>query len=117
MVAKKKPTDALKRFFDSCPTRANFDLTSDIGFRKKPKAMQKLYEKQNGFKPEPSLYHPVVIQWSVKGKGFGELVFYRDGDKLYCQNECMSKETILGIMYVLLDKCILTDPVSPKKKK
>jgi hypothetical protein len=116
-MEKKKPADTLKRFFDSCPTQANFDLTSDIAFVNKPKTMQKLYEKRYGFKPESSLYSPVVIQWSIKGKGFGELVFYRDGDKLYCQNECMSKETILGIMYVLLDKCILTDPIPSKKKK
>jgi len=116
-TAKKAPTDKLKKFFDSCPTQANFDLTADIAFTKKPKTMQKLYEKHYGYKPEPSLYHPVVIQWSIKGKGFGEFVFYRDGDKLYCQNEGMSKETILGIMYVLLDNCILTDPPSKKKKK
>jgi hypothetical protein len=115
MPVKKK--DALKKFFDSCPTHANFDLTSDIAFTKKPKAMQKLYEKHYGYEPQPSLYHPVVIQWSVKGRGFGELAFYRDGDKLCCANEGMSKEFILGIMAMIVDKCVLTDPPREKKKK
>ena len=77
--------------------------------------MQKLYEKRYGFEPQPSLYNPVIIQWAVKGTGFGELAFYRDGDKLYCANEGMSKKFILGIMAMLVNKCILTDP--PRKKK
>ena len=118
MAAKKSGSGLrLRKFFDSCPTTANFDLTSDVGFRKKPKTMEKLYEKRCGYKPQPSIYSPVVIQWSVKGKGFGEIVFYRDGDKLFCNNEGESKEFILGIMALLVDKCTLLDPVSDKKMK
>jgi hypothetical protein len=118
MATKKKdPKDKLKRFFDSCPTSANFDLTSDVAFTKKPRAMQKLYEEHYGYEPQPSLYHPICIQWSIKGKGFGEFVFYRDGDKLICQNEGMSKETILGIMWLLVKRCTLTDPMPKKKNK
>ena len=117
MAIKKNSGDALKKFFDNCPTQANFDLTADKAFIKKPKTMQKLYEKHYGYKPESSIYRPVAIQWSVKGTGFGELVFFRDGDKLYCANEGMGKEFILGIMAMIVNKCILTDPPTKKKKK
>jgi len=61
MPVKKK--DALKKFFDSCPTHANFDLTSDIAFTKKPKAMQKLYKNIMGM--NPSL--PCTVPWLFNG--------------------------------------------------
>ena len=35
-----------------------------------------------------------LIQWGAKGVGFGEFAFVKEGDKVKCYTECMSKEFI-----------------------
>jgi hypothetical protein len=51
----------------------------------------------------------ICIKWSEKGRGFGEYVFqYIDG-KMYCHNECDSKETVKRILCQMVDDCIFTE--------
>ena len=50
----------------------------------------------------------VHLRFGVKGFGWGELYFYIRDDKLYCDNELMSKETIKKILNIMVDQCELT---------
>jgi len=51
-----------------------------------------------------------TISFSMKGFGFGQVVFYNDEDgNLRCDNECMSKDTIKKIMNTLVDCAELDD--------
>jgi hypothetical protein len=113
----KKTTVTLSQIFQRLKSNACFDLTTDIGCQKQPKTMAKLFKQQIGFVPKPHLFHPVVIKWSKKGVGFGELCFWQDGDKIYCDNEGMSKEFICEILLKILSKTILTMPPKPIRKK
>lgn len=112
---KMKKKSTLQKLLNMFKTDARFDLSTDIGFRNKPKALAKLFKKQTGFMPKPQLFHPVVIKWSKKGVGFGELCFYQDGDKIYCDNEMMSKEFIFEVFMTILKKTILTEVQKPRR--
>ena len=51
-----------------------------------------------------------TFNWSLKGKGFGQLYFYTDEDgKTHCNNECMSNESIKKILNTLVDTCVMHD--------
>jgi hypothetical protein len=50
----------------------------------------------------------IHINFGVKGFGFGELYIYIKDGILYCDNECMSKETIKEILNIMVDNCELT---------
>lgn len=108
--------DPFKKIFGKVKNDACFSMSTDIGFMRNPRAMKKKFKKAYGFDPIPSLYHPVVINWIVKDCGFGEIKFYQDGDKIYCDNELMSKDFIKGILCLIVDKAILTmDPAKEKR--
>lgn len=102
---KKKPLD-IQDIFDKMPTRVSL-MWHDKGFQKRPKTMLKMMEKNLGFRPEPSLYHPICIQWSEKGRGFGEYVFWQEDSQIYCDSECDSKETVKRILCQMVDQAIL----------
>ena len=53
---------------------------------------------------EVTLYEPIVINWSVKKVGFGEIRFWEKDGKIICDNEGMSKEFIKKILNSLVDK-------------
>jgi hypothetical protein len=59
----------------------------------------------------------IVIKWLEQGRGFGEYVFYQEDGKLYCKNECDSKETVMRIMCHMVDQAIFTEPRREKKCK
>lgn len=54
----------------------------------------------------------VTFEWSMKGHGFGQLGFYVEDGKLYCDNECMSKERVKAILCAMVDNAIF-DRVTP----
>lgn len=60
----------------------------------------------------------ISIEWSMKGRGFGELYFYVDlnDGTLYCDNECLSKERIKELLCMMVDQCKLTDDMSLEEK-
>lgn len=47
--------------------------------------------------------------WALDGVGFGELYFYVQDGKIYCDNETMDKEFIKKMLCKMVDDCILTD--------
>lgn len=49
----------------------------------------------------------LVLQWSRVGKGFGELTITTRGGKLVLDTECMSRETVRGIVLQALDEAII----------
>ena len=69
-----KKKRSLRKFFNRFPT--NVCLSEhDKEFYIRPKAAQKKYKKMWGVEAKPTLYNPIVIHWSEKGRGFGEYVF------------------------------------------
>lgn len=58
--------------------------------------------------PRSTKKSPIVgFSWTMKGSGFGEIVFYYKDGKLHCDNECMNRWEILARLYVMLQSCIL----------
>lgn len=54
------------------------------------------------------LHHSFAVDWSLKGKGFGQLHFYIDNNKiLRCSNEMLPKDTIKRILNMMVDNCTL----------
>ncbi len=50
------------------------------------------------------------ISWGAAGIGFGEFFFYKgEGDKLLCDNECMSKDFIRAVLNKLVDDLEITN--------
>jgi hypothetical protein len=50
-----------------------------------------------------------IVHWAVKGRGFGDYTFYKDGDKLICDNECDSRQSIKDVLCMLVDSLELID--------
>jgi hypothetical protein len=111
---KKEKSHKLQDFFDAFLTKVWLGY-HDKGFLKSPKTTQKNFEKNNGFKLKPVLYHPIIIGWSEKGRGFGEYAFWQEKGKIYCDNECDSRESVKRILCHMVDQAILVDE-EPKKK-
>ena len=59
-----------------------------------------------------SIVNPIHLQFSMKGFGFGEVRFYQDAETgtIYCDNECMSKDTIKQILSMMVDQSTLNHP-------
>jgi len=100
----------LQEIFNDMPTRVVLDW-HDEALREPTEEILKAYEDSHGFRPEPSMYHPIVIQWSEKGRGFGEYVFYQKDGKIYCDNECDRRETVKRILCQMVDQAIFRDEV------
>ena len=50
----------------------------------------------------------VIITWSVRDHGFGEYTFWKDGNKIMCDNECDSRQKVKDVMCMLVDKAEFT---------
>ena len=81
----------------------------DKGFETRPKSTNKRFKKNSGFELTPSLYHPIVINWSEMGRGFGEYIFYQKDGKIYCLNESDSKETVKRMLCKMVDQSEFID--------
>lgn len=108
-------SDKLSKMFSNLKSTTQLDLCHDRGWWRKPKAMQKKFKKAYGFELTPALYRPVVVKWTRKNKGFGEILFYRDGDTVHCANECLSREFVKSVLCDLVDKAVFDD--EPRKKR
>lgn len=104
-----KSKKTLKEVFDSFPTRAFPCEFHNRDFEKKNSKVRKHFKKMYGVDPEPRLYFPILINWSEKGRGFGEYAIWAEGDKIYIDNECDSKETVKRIFCAMIDNAYLTD--------
>lgn len=56
----------------------------------------------------------LVIQWGREKLGFGEIVFFYEGDKLMCDNEMMSKEFIKQVLNDFVDEAECLDSIRKK---
>jgi hypothetical protein len=51
----------------------------------------------------------ICFQWAKPGTGFGGFIFYYKDGKLYCDNECMSKEFLKERLCKMVDDAELTE--------
>ena len=51
----------------------------------------------------------VIIEWSEKGRGFGEYVFQIIDGKMVCHSEGDSKETVKRVLSNMVDQCEFID--------
>lgn len=56
----------------------------------------------------------VVIQWSEKGRGFGEYAFQLIDGKMVCHNECDSPEAVKRVLCMMVDQCEFSEPYDKK---
>lgn len=110
-MSKKKKS--LKEILNRFPTKVYlWDGSKPMYPGDKPKK-QKLFFGCN-YMDQPT----ICIQWSEKGRGFGEYVFYQKDGKLYCNNECDDKATVSRIMLHFVDQAIFTEkPFLQRKVK
>jgi hypothetical protein len=113
---KPKEESSLQKFFNSLETNVWLSY-HDRGFLKAPKRTQKNFKKNHGFELKPQLWHPLVIGWSEKGRGFGEYTFWEENGKVYCDNECDKRETVKRILCHMVDQAIFVDEEHDKKVK
>lgn len=59
--------------------------------------------------------HVIVIDFSEKGFGFGEIAFYQTSDGLFLDTECMSKERVMHFLKKLVDSAILDTDNDPDR--
>jgi hypothetical protein len=71
--------EAIKAFFDSCEDRVRVDPV------------------------DPSIPNLLLIRWSLKGMGFGELTLLARPDGLFLDSEAMSAETVKKILGMAVD--------------
>jgi len=53
----------------------------------------------------------LVINWSEKGRGFGQYSFFKDKGKWVLDNECDGREAVKRVMCRLIDSLPLVDPI------
>jgi hypothetical protein len=53
------------------------------------------------------LHDKFGLNWSIKGKGFGQLYFYEKDGVIYISNECTSKEFIKQVLCTMVDQSVL----------
>lgn len=53
----------------------------------------------------------IVIEWSEKGRGFGEYAFQIINDKMVCHNERDSRESVKRVLCQMVDDCIFDDEI------
>jgi len=113
-IMKKKKS--IQEVLDAMPSYVALDY-HDRGFLKAPKKTNKLHEKAYGFELQPQLYHPVIIRWSEKGRGFGEYAFWQRNGKIYCDNEEDSRETVKRILCRMVDQAIFENEMTDAELK
>ena len=121
-LGKEGPKDepqeesSLRKFLNSFETKVWLSY-HDRGFQKAPKKTQKEFKKNHGFELNPQLWHPVVVGWSEKGRGFGEYTFWEENGKVYCDNECDGRETVKRVLCQMVDQAVFVDEEHDKMVK
>lgn len=57
---------------------------------------------------------PIIINWSVKGVGFGEYAFFQRDGKIYCDNETMSREAVKKVLCMMVDQAVFPEDTPSK---
>lgn len=101
MSEHNKPV--IQKFFDSCPAKAEISFV-------RGNYNHKYSEDGENMIPESEENDPcIIIQWSEKGRGFGEYAFIRKDSKWIIDNECDGKEAIKRVLCSLVDSLELRD--------
>lgn len=87
----------------SSPTKSIFGMTPDErkAARENPEFV---YTELQAWSKHEGNDGGFLIQWGAKGIGFGEIAFVKEGDKIKCYTECMSKEFVKKTVLQFLDK-------------
>jgi len=102
---------SIEDFLDNCPTIVRICDGS------KPAFEGDICEKQNiYFGCNYNNIPTVVIEWSEKGRGFGEYTFQIIDGKMVCNNECDSKETVKRILCKMVDQCTFLEELESNKE-
>lgn len=120
-MEQKHKKSGLRQLFNSFTTKV-WLREHDAGFLVRPEEMQKKFKKQWGRELKPQLYNPISIQWSEKGRGFGEYHFWELDGQIFCDNECDSREAVKRVLCQMVDQALFIDDrmepgVNPKHKK
>lgn len=98
---EKKFEELMNKF----PTHVSLDY-HDRSLEDPNSEISKHFQEMFGKVPA---YQGIIINWSEKGRGFGEYVFYQENGKIYCLNECDSKETVKRILCQMVDQAEFID--------
>jgi hypothetical protein len=113
-VPKKR---TLKDVFNAMPDSVQLDTHHDMGWRFKSR--RKKLEKQEietyGAVHKPVMCMPVMLQWSEKGRGFGEYVFWQKDGIIYCRNECDSRDAVKRVLCRMVDQAVFEEDAGFKK--
>ena len=50
-----------------------------------------------------------ALCWQTASAGFGEVTFQRDGDRIVCDNEAMSRAFLKEVLCKLVDTAVMVD--------
>lgn len=63
----------------------------------------------------------LYFDWSMEGVGFGQLLFTSEQGKIFCENECMSREAVRKILRAfaeyVADNAVLIDEATARQPK
>jgi hypothetical protein len=98
----------LEKVLDTMPDCICLDWHDEQAFTDS-KAYMKRMRKTNGLALKKRHFQPIVIQWSLKGVGFGEYVFFQRDGKIYCDNEAMSRDSVKKVLCLMVDQAIFPE--------
>lgn len=84
---------------------------------KNPGKMNKLMKKYHGFECKQQWFHPICIQWSEKGRGFGEYLIWQKNGKIIVDSECDSKETVKKMICKMIDEAVFIDNCKSERER
>lgn len=109
MEGEKIMEKAKKDIFDKFPDVISLAYWHDEGLEvdgPTKEAILARCKEEFGAAPQPALYHPFIIEWSVKGVGFGEYAFWMKDGKIHCDNEAMSRESVKRVLCMMVDQAV-----------
>jgi len=101
-----------KKLFDGFETAVWLEDTATPRWKGDICTKQNIYFGCN-YKDIPT----IAINWSEKGRGFGDYVFQMIDGKMVCHNECDSKETVKRVLCTMVDQCTFTEPHTLKEEE
>lgn len=105
-MSDEKPS--LDNIFDAMPDRIDLSWHDEEAFTDNKSYMKKM-RATHGTKLKRRYFCPIIINWSVKGVGFGEYAFFQRDGKIYCDNEGMSRESVKKVLCMMVDQAIFPE--------
>lgn len=105
-MSDEKPS--LQQILDKMPNNISLPW-HDIQAKNDPEAYIKEMQKTWGEAFNKASFSPILISWSVEGVGFGEYAFWQEDGKIYCDNECMSRESVKKVLCMMVDQAVFPE--------